>query len=146
MAARMRSARYYGREATARLPQPEHDRQRSEALPDLKVITRRRPRWGLALLAMVFVGVLLGALIVAPVLVSSAATGLEAEVGQMEAEERSLATATSALAAQISALSSSERVAEQAEQLGLRPAESVSYMQIGSDSPAMEGDTTVAGR
>lgn len=146
VAARMRSTRYYGREATARVPQPAPEKQRQEALPELKVVTSRRPRWGLALLALVFVGGLLGALIIAPVLVSSAATGVEAKVGQLESQEKELATATSALSARISALSSPDRVAEQAAKLGLGPAQSVRYMQAGAVPVVTEGDTTVAGR
>ena len=146
VAARVRSTRYYGREATARLPQPEPEIRRQKALSELKVVTRRKPRWGIAVLAMVFAGVLLGALIVAPVLVSSAATGLETKVGQLESQEKQLATATSALSAQISALSSPDRVAEQAAELGLGPARSVRYLQVGSGSVATEGVTTVAGR
>jgi len=145
-AARMHSTRYYGREATARLPQPDPEIRRQEALPELKVITRRQPRWGMALLALAFVGVLVGALIIAPVVVSSAATGLEAKVGQLESLEQELATATSALSAQISTLSSPDRVAEQAAELGLGPARSVHYMQVESGSVVTEGDTTVAGR
>lgn len=145
-AARMHSTRYYGREATARVPQPDLEIQRQEALPELKVLTRRKTPWGLVLLALVFVGVLVGSLIIAPVLVSSAATGMEARVGQLESLEQELATATSALSAQISALSSPDRVAEQAAELGLGPARSVHYVQLGGGTVAMEGDTTVAGR
>lgn len=144
--ARMRSTRYYGREATARLPQPDPEIQRHEALPELKVVTKRRTHWGAALLALTFVGVLVGALIIVPVVVSSAATGLEARVGQLEAQEQELATATSALSAQISSLSSPDRVAEQAAELGLGPARSVHYMQVESGSVVTEGDTTVTGR
>jgi len=168
VAARIRSTRYYGREATARLAQPDHELQRElqreskhqsqpetreyKVLPELKVVTRRTSRWRVALLAMVFVGVVLGALIVAPVLVSSAATGLEAEVGRLEVQENELAAANSALSAQISALASPDRVAEQAVKLGLGPAQSVHYLevdgdlQVGSGPAVTEGDTTLAGR
>ena len=146
VAARIRSTRYYGREATARLPQPNPEVERGEALPELKIVTRRRPRWGMALLVLAFVAVLLGALIIAPVLVSSAATGLEARAGQLESQKQELTAATSALFAQVSTLSSPERVAEQAAELGLVPAVSVYYMQVGRGAVALEGDTTVAGR
>jgi cell division protein FtsL len=144
--ARMRSTRYYGREATARLPQPEPATRRQEALPELKVVTRRKPRWGLILLTLIFVSILVGTVIIAPVLVSAAATGVEAQVGQLGSQEQELATATSALSAQVSALSSPDRVAEQAAELGLGPARSVHYMEAAGGSVATEGDTTVAGR
>jgi cell division protein FtsL len=164
VAARMRSTRYYGREATARLAQPDYEpkyevqhqsrpeAQEHKALPELKVVTRQTSRWRAALLAMVFAGVVLGALIVVPVLVSSAATGLEAEVGRLEVQESELAAANSALYAQISTLASPDRVVEQAVKLGLGPAQSVHYLEVDGDlqtssgSAVAEGDTTLAGR
>lgn len=166
VAAHMRSTRYYGREATARLAQPDHEPQqeiqhqlepgtqehKDKALPELRVVTRRTSRWRVALLAMVFAGVVLGALIAVPVLVSSAATGLEVEVGRLEVQEKELAAANSALYAQISALASPDRVVEQAAKLGLGPAQSVHYLEVdgdlqaGSGSAVTEGDTTLAGR
>jgi cell division protein FtsL len=145
---RMRSTRYYSREATARIPEParENEVRRAPALPRLKVVTRRRPQWGMVLLALLCAGVLLGASIVAPVLINSAATGLESEVGQLESQQKALAADTAALSAQISALSSPGRVAEQATHLGLGPAQSVQYVDISAETAATEGDTTVAGR
>ncbi len=147
VSARMSSTRYYGREATARLaqPVPEVDRP-PKALPALKVVSRRRPRWGMMVLALALVGLLLGACIVAPMLIRSAATGVESEVGKLESQQKELAAATSALSAQISALASPDRVAGQAAQLGLGPAQSVHYMEAGLGSATTEGDTTVAGR
>jgi len=144
--ARVRSTRYYGREATARLPRPAPEIQRIEALPELKVVTRRRSRWRILLLALAFAGLLLAVSVVVPVLVNSAATGVESAVGQLEAERQGLATAASVLSAQISALSSPDRVTEQAAQLGLGPARSVHYLPAGTEKAASEGDTTVAGR
>jgi cell division protein FtsL len=99
-----------------------------------------------ALLVALIAGVVLGAVIIAPVLVSSAATGIEAQVGQLEAQQEELSTATSGLAARISAMSSPDRIAEQAAQLGLGPAQSVQYMSAGDEPVGTEGDTTVAGR
>jgi cell division protein FtsL len=144
--ARIRSTRYYSREATARVPQPTREVERTQALPKLKVVTSRRPHWGLALVVLVFAGVLLGASIVAPVLINSAATALESDVGQLEAQQNELSASTAALSAQISALSSPERVAEQALQLGLGPANSVHYVEVETETAATKGDTTVAGR
>ncbi len=144
--ARMRSARYYGREANARLPQPEPENLQQKPLPELKVVTRRKRHWGVALLVALIAGVVLGTMIIAPVLVSSAATGIEAQVGQLEAQQEELSTATSGLAARISAMSSPDRIAEQAAQLGLGPAQSVQYMSAGDEPVGTEGDTTVAGR
>ncbi len=98
------------------------------------------------MLALVFATVLLGASIVAPVLINSAATGLETEVGRMEIQQKTLAADTAALSAQISALASPERVSEQAVRLGLGPAQSVRYFELETGMAATEGDTTIAGR
>ena len=146
VSARMRSTRYYGREATARLPQPVPEGAKAHTLPALKVVVRRRPRWGIILLVLVFAGLLLAVAVVVPVLVNSAATGVESRVGQLEKQQTGLATATSALAVQISTLSSPGRVTEQAARLGLGPAQSVRYLEAGTETAASEGDTTVAGR
>jgi hypothetical protein len=146
VAARTSSTRYYGKEATARVPQPSPEIERQTALPELKVVTRRRPRWGVACLALVFVAIILGGAIVAPVLVNSAATGLEAAVGQLESQQADLATSASALSAQVSALSAPDRVADQAIQLGLGPAQSVQYVQDETGAKVTEVDTAVAGR
>jgi cell division protein FtsL len=144
--ARTRYTRYYGREATARLPQPEPEVLRTEAPPELKVVTRRRPRWGAILVALAFAGLLLGVSVVVPMLVSATATSVEQAVGELEAREQALTTAASTLSARISTLSSPKRVTEQAIQLGLGPAQSVHYLQAGTGTAASGGDTTVAGR
>jgi hypothetical protein len=144
--ARTRSARYYGREATAKLSQPAPEAQRSRALPELKVVASRKPRWGVLLLALAFAGLLLGISVVVPVLVNSAATGVEATVGHLTTQQQQLATDTSALSARISALSSPAHLTEQATRLGLGPARSVHYLQAGTETAPSEGDTAVAGR
>lgn len=146
VAARARTTRYYGREATARLPEPVPQAEHVEVVPALNLVARRRPRWGLVLLALAFALVLVGSAVVAPVMINSATTEVESVVGQAEAKQKELATATSAIAAQISTLSSPQRVAEQAAQLGLVPAEDVNYMAAGAGAGPTEGDTEVAGR
>lgn len=151
---RVRSSRYYSREATARVPEPLQSEplqpapqvERQRPLPEPRLATRRRPLWGTVAVTLALCAVLLGGAIVAPVLVNSAVTGTESEVGQMEAMQRDLVAATTALSSQISALSSPERVAEQANRLGLGPAQSVRYLDLGTETAAMEGETTVAGR
>jgi hypothetical protein len=144
--ARTSTAHYYGREATARLPQPIPEAPRAEPLTEVKSSARRRPRWGLVLLMLGLAGLLLGAAVICPVLLSSAATDVEAAVGRMEAQQRNLTEGATTLSAQISALSSPERVAEEANKLGMQPANSVHYLQVGVGTAATEGDTTVAGR
>ena len=145
--ARMPHTRYYSREATARVPQPIQEATPTpRPLPELKAVIRRRPRWGMVVLALTFAALLLGALVIAPVLINSAATGLESAVGRAEAQQQQLSAETAALSAQISALSSPQRVAEQAARLGLGPALSVHYVQTGTETASAEGDTTVAGR
>lgn len=149
VAARMHAHRYYGREATARLPEPWPEAERAQSLPPLRVVRHRKPRWRLGLLALTFSVLLVGGAVVAPVMMSSAVAGVEAAVGQTEAAQEQLASETAALAAQISALSAPQRVQEQAAQLGLAPAQDVSYLPADSGNTGMlasEGDTTVAGR
>jgi cell division protein FtsL len=142
--ARTRSARYYGREATARLPQATPESPRTEPLPKPRLVTRRRSQWHLIVAALVFAAILLGVAVVSPMLLSSKATEVESQVGRMESSEAQLSASIAALSSQISALSAPQRVAEQAAQLGLEPAEQVQYVQ--SAPVGTEGDTTVAGR
>jgi hypothetical protein len=149
VAARMHATRYYGREATARLPEPWPEAERAQTLPPLRAVRRRQRRGRLVLLALTFAVLLVGGAVVAPVMMSSAVAGVEAAVGQTEAAQEQLAGETAALAAQISALSAPQRVQEQAAQLGLAPAQDVSYLPTDTGIAGMlasEGDTTVAGR
>jgi cell division protein FtsL len=145
--AHVRSTRYYTREATARVPQfEETSQQQVRPLPQMKVLTRQRPPWGAVMVALVFSVLLLGVVIIAPVLINSATTQMESDIGQMQSGQEQLAAETAALSAQISALSAPNRVAEQAGRLGLGPAQSVYYVQTATETAATEGDTTVADR
>jgi hypothetical protein len=144
--ARMSSVRYYGREATARHADPWPEAPRRKAAPRLRVVKHRVPRWRLGLIAGMFAVLLIGLTVVAPILTSSTVAGLESAVGQAEAQQQQLAADTAALSAQISSLSSPQRVAEQAAEMGLVPANNVSYLSSGEQQLASEGDTTVAGR
>lgn len=144
--ARSQSSRYYGREATARLPEPLPQAERVEAVPVLRVVTRRRPRWGLVTALVALALVLVGSAVVAPVMINSATTQVESAVADLEAQQQELTADRSALAAQISSMSSPRRVAEQAAQLGLVPAEKVHYVTVESVLSVTEDDTTVAGR
>ncbi|MBN1319373.1 MAG: hypothetical protein JXA87_00895 [Thermoleophilia bacterium] len=145
--ARVDASRYYGREATARVPQPSRDTVAApRTLPELRVITRRQPRWGLIVMALVMIAALLAACIIAPMLIHSASTGLESTIGQLESQQKELAATNSALSAQISALSSPERVAEQAARFGLGPAVSVHYVEAEPGTAAAEGGPSTTGR
>jgi cell division protein FtsB len=144
--ARMSSTRYYGREATARHADPWPEAPRRKAAPRLRVVKHRVPRWRLGLVAGVFAVLLIGLTVVAPILTSSTVAGMESAVGQAEAQQQQLAADTAALSSEISSLSSPQRVAEQAAQMGLVPANDVSYLSSGEQQMASEGDTTVAGR
>ena len=144
--ARTRYTRYYTREATARVPREVEQTRQAPVLPELKVVTRRKPRWRLVVAAVLFCGLLLGCAIIAPVLINSAATQVESTVGQLQTQQKQLAAETSSLSAQISALSTPDRLAEQAGRLGLVPAKSVSYVETGIQTAVAKGDTTVAGR
>jgi hypothetical protein len=145
-AAAERSATRTARAAAARIPDPVPEAERSVVPTELHEPNRHRPRWGIVLLALTFAGLLLSVLIIAPLMINSAVTAMEAQVGQMEAQQQGLTTIDGALSARVSALSSPTRVAEQAAQLGLGPAQSVHYIEAGSGVAATEGDTTVAGR
>ena len=145
-AARTRTVRYYGREATARLPQAEPEIARAKPQPELKVVMRRRPRRGAITAVVLLAALLLAVGIVCPVLIGSTATGAESAIGRLESQEKELAATASALSAQISALSAPDRVAEQAAELGLGPAASVRYLDPVEFAATAGGDTTVAGR
>jgi cell division protein FtsB len=144
--ARMSSTRYYGTEATARQPEPWAEAERRAAAPRLRVVKHRTPRRWLGTLAVVFAVGLVGLTVVAPMMMSTKVAGVEAAVGQAEAQQQQLAADTAALAAQISSLSSPQRVAEEAAQLGLVPSQDVSYQSSGGPMLASDGETAVAGR
>jgi cell division protein FtsL len=144
--AQTRHTRYYTREATARVPREVEETHQAKALPELKVVTTRRPHWGLVAVVLVFCAMVLGCTIIAPVLINSAATQLESAAGQLETQQKQLTADNSSLSAQISALSSPNRVAEQAGRLGLVPAQSVYYVGAGTQTAATGADTAVAGR
>ncbi len=144
--ARAASVQYYGREATARRPDPWPEAPRRQAAPRLRVVSRKAPRWRLGVLAGVFAALLIGLTVVAPIMTSSAVAGLESAIGQTEAQQQQLEADAAALSSQISSLSSPQRVAEEAAQLGLAPANDVSYLSTGEQLLASEGDTTVADR
>jgi cell division protein FtsL len=93
---------------------------------------------------LAFAVALLGLGIVGPMLLASGATDLESQVGRLENEQAQLTATIAGLSSQISALSAPERVAEQATQLGLLPADTVHYVQSGTEGT--EVDITVAGR
>lgn len=94
-------------------------------------------------MAVLFGALLIGVSIVSPILLNSGVTAAESRVGRMEAEQAQLSAAIAALSSQISALSAPNRVAEQAAQLGLQPAEEVHYVQAGSEGT--EGDAKIVG-
>jgi uncharacterized protein HemX len=148
--AHVRATRYYTREAVARVPEfeerPRQEQEYDRPVPQFKLVTRRRPRWGLAIVALLFSALLLGAVIIAPVLINSATTQMESDIGQMQTDQQGLAAQTEALSAQISALSAPDRVAEQAGRLGLAPAQSVQYVQASGETAATEAAPTIAGR
>lgn len=141
---------YYEREATARLPEwaasPGRAAVERTALPELKVATQRRPRWGLVLLAMLFMALLLGVCVATPILVRAATTELESTLGTLQTTQEQLAAENSRLSAQVSALCSPDRLTEQAMRLGLVPAQSMDYLRLEPAELHAEGDSIVAGR
>lgn len=144
VSASSKSARYYGREATARIPQPAPQLEMSQPLAKPRLVTRRRPQWPMIAVVMTFAAVLLGVAIICPMLLSSRAADVESHVGRMESTQAQLTSSIAALSSQVSALSAPDRVAEQATQLGLQPAEQVKYVE--SATAGTEDDTTVVGR
>ena len=142
--ARSTSARYYGREATARLPQAQPELERVQTISRPRLVSRHRRQWRTIVLVLMFAALLLGVSIVSPILLSARATDVESQVGRMENRQAQLSASIAAASSQISALSAPDRVAEQAARLGLQPAEQVHYVQSGV--AGTEGDTAVAGR
>ena len=145
VSARTAATRYYGREATARLPHPSPEMERLQPLPKPRLVTRRRPRWALIAVTLMFAAALLTVGIDSPTLLAGQVTDVETQVGRMENRQAQLAATIAVLSSQISALSAPDRVAEQAVQLGLQPADRVHYVESGG-MEGTEGDTTVAGR
>jgi cell division protein FtsL len=147
LSARSQSTRYYGREATARLPKPFPEAEKAAApSPRLKVLTRRRPQWLAISLSLVFAVLLLGGAVIGPVLLNSASASVEYKAAQLEKQQQQLTAAASSLKAEISSLSATGRLMTEADKLGLKPAPSVHYLQVGPGTTVAEGDTTVAGR
>lgn len=144
--ARISSSRYYAREATARKHRPLPEAVRRQTPPRMRVVRPKTSVWRLRILVSVFAALIVALTVITPIVINTAAAGLEAAVGQAEAQQEQLAADTAALSSQISSLSSPQRVAEQAAQLGLVPAGQVSYLATGEQMLASEGDTTVAGR
>lgn len=144
--ARVRSHRYYGPGATARLPRPSSATEREAATPALRVVTRRRARWPLVAVLLLLGVIFLSGTIVTPMLVSAAVTEVESRGAKAEAVARQLSADIGALSVTASELSAPERVAEQAKRLGLVPAETVRY--VGPDGNAVESETgtVLAGR
>ncbi|MGI5940114.1 MAG: hypothetical protein ACOX8V_05450 [Thermoleophilia bacterium] len=136
-----RSTRYYAREATARQPKAIPKVESSNYRPTLKVVTRRRSRRGVVIIffAVLILLLVVGLGVICPMLVSSAATGLESQTGRLQEQQEELAAAASALSAQVSALSAPERIAEQAAVLGLAPAVTVRYVDAEAGSVPMGG-------
>jgi hypothetical protein len=151
---RVVTERYYGREATARVaaPQPEPERA-TRLLPRLRVVTERRPRWGLLTLVMCGLAVVLTASLVGPVLITSAAHSAEYKAAQLAQQQTKLSVEATTLAAKVSELSATGRVSEEAAKLGMVPATKIQYLGMeqqvsasSSGATAVEGDPTVAGQ
>lgn len=144
--ARVQTTRYYGKEATARLPQREIETEQERPRPELTVVVKRRPRKGAIALVVTLAALLLGVGFVCPVLIGSAATGVESELGRLELQQKELAATASRLSTEVATLSAPDRIAEQALELGLAPAAKVHYLDAAGDVAVSEGDATVAGR
>jgi hypothetical protein len=78
----------------------------------------------------------LGALLLAPLLLNVASMAAEWQVSQLQTREDDLAAERSSLRAKVAALSSTQRIAEQATSLGLQPADPVDYLFLG-EAPAV---------
>ena len=146
LAARARTVRYYGKEATARIPQVEPEAEYALPLPELKIVAHRRPRLGVVMLIVAALVLLLATGVVCPVLIGTATTGVESAMGRLESKQEELSALASELAAQVAALSAPDRIAEQAAEMGLVPATTVQYLDAAQDVAGTEGDTTAPGR
>lgn len=146
VSARVSSSRYYGNEATARIPKPAPELPRRKPLTEVKSTSTRKRIWPLIVATVMVCALLLSAVFVIPVLVNSSTTDLEAATGRLQTKQQQLTQAGTDLSAQVSSLSSPVRIAEEASKLGLKPATSVRYLQLGTGTVVAEGETTVASR
>ncbi len=149
--ARMRATRYYGSEAVARMPRPVASADAPVAPPQLRVVTRRRPRWGLLAFTVVLAVLALAGAVVCPMLLSAVVTDVESQGARAERQRQELAAEVAALSAKISALSAPDRLSEVAAQLGLGPAQTVRYLTSDGlpaekQPVAGQGETVIAGR
>jgi cell division protein FtsL len=94
----------------------------------------------------------LSVLLLAPLLLNVAAMRAEWQVSQLQTREDDLAAERSSLRAKVAALSSTQRIAEQATSLGLAPADPVDYLFLDQASPSLASggdaaslDSTTAG-
>jgi hypothetical protein len=85
---------------------------------------------------LLFVGLTLTALLVAPLLLNVASMQVEWRANRMESRQDELAGRRSALRAQVAALSSSQRIQQEADSLGLSPADRVDWVLL----PPVSGD------
>lgn len=146
--ARVRTTRYYGQEATARIPKPAPELPRRQPLTEVKSTSAHKRIWPLIVAAVMVCAVLLSTVFIIPVLVNSSTTDLEAATGRLQTKQQQLTQTGTDLSVQVSSLSSPARIAEEATKLGLRPvaSSSVRYIQLGVGSVVAEGETAVASR
>jgi hypothetical protein len=91
--------------------------------------------------------VTLSVLLLAPLLLNVASMRAEWQVSQLQTREDDLAAERSSLRAKVAALSSTQRIAEQAVALGLAPADPVDYLFLGGSGavPSAEEVTDAGG-
>lgn len=109
---------------------------------------RKASRRSLIPLGVVLVA--LAVLLLTPLLLNVAAMRAEWQVSQLQMREDDLTTERSSLRAKVAALSSTQRIAEQATSLGLAPADPVDYLFMSGYSPLASdggaaGDSAAAG-
>jgi hypothetical protein len=87
----------------------------------------------------------LSVLLLAPLLLNVAAMRAEWQVSQLQIKEDDLAAERSSLRAKVAALSSTQRIAEEATSLGLAPADPVDYLFLDDSAQLASGVETAAG-
>lgn len=128
-----------------RVPRPAvapHRKRRSRPAisPSAGVCRRRRTRLRDLAAPAIFLVLALGLLLVAPLVLNVASMQTEWRANRMDSRQDELAGQRSALRAQVAALSSSQRLQQEATAQGLMPVEDVDFLELSGGTPGASAD------
>ncbi|MHB1344674.1 MAG: hypothetical protein ACYCX3_09990 [Thermoleophilia bacterium] len=145
-AARRSAARAASRSRGDRTPRHETVVERA-AQPGLRVVRRPQARVGAILLIVGF----LGAALAAPVGINLAVVRTQWQISELRQQQDDAVADRSSLRAEHAALSSTQRVKETADRLGMVTPREVGFIRLGAEAAdtavsggAMDGDVTAA--